>query len=36
MARETLSERILRENATVFEAMVNHRFVRDIEEGRLP
>lgn len=36
MVRETLSERILRENATVFEAMVNHRFVMDIEEGRLP
>jgi thiaminase/transcriptional activator TenA len=36
MARETLSQRILRENRAVFEAMVNHRFVTDIEKGRLP
>jgi thiaminase/transcriptional activator TenA len=36
MARETLSQRILRENHAVFEAMVNHRFVTDIENGRLP
>ncbi|MBW0365306.1 TenA family protein [Ensifer adhaerens] len=35
MAAETLSEQILRENATVFEAMVNHRFVEDIVMGRL-
>lgn len=32
----TLSERILRENANVFEAMVHHRFVRDIEADCLP
>lgn len=31
----TLSERILAENAGVFEAMVNHRFVREIEADRL-
>jgi thiaminase/transcriptional activator TenA len=36
MASETLSQRILRENHAVFEAMVNHRFVTDIENGRLP
>ncbi|WP_201285484.1 TenA family protein [Chelativorans xinjiangense] len=35
MAAETLSEQMLRENAAVFEAMVNHRFVRDIEQDRL-
>lgn len=35
MAAETLSEQILRENATVFEAMVNHRFVEDIVMERL-
>lgn len=35
MAREPLSERILRENAAVFEEMVNHRFVTDIENDRL-
>ncbi|MQT15535.1 TenA family protein [Segnochrobactrum spirostomi] len=33
---ETLSERILRENADVFAAMIDHRFVRDIEADRLP
>jgi thiaminase/transcriptional activator TenA len=33
---ETLSEQILRENADVLDAMVNHRFVRDIKEDRLP
>lgn len=33
---EPLSDRILRENAEVFEAMVRHRFVRDIEADRLP
>jgi thiaminase/transcriptional activator TenA len=32
----TLSERILADNAAVFDAMVNHRFVRDIEADRLP
>ncbi|MBN9242274.1 MAG: TenA family protein [Mesorhizobium sp.] len=36
MARETLSERFLRENAAVFEAMVSHRFTTDIERGLLP
>ena len=36
MARETLSGRILRDNEAVFEAMVNHRFTADIENGRLP
>lgn len=36
MAAETLSQQILRENATVFEAMVNHRFVDDIVMERLP
>lgn len=36
MAGEKLSHRMLRENETVLEAMVNHRFVRDIEEGQLP
>ncbi len=35
MAAETLSEQILLENAAVFEAMVNHRFVEDIVHGRL-
>ncbi len=35
MAAETLSEQILRENAAVFEAMVNHRFVDDIVLERL-
>lgn len=33
---ETLSEQILRENADVLDAMVNHRFVNDIKEDRLP
>lgn len=36
MAAETLSARMLRENAAVFEAMVDHRFVADIRGGRLP
>ncbi|MGF6159452.1 thiaminase/transcriptional activator TenA [Ensifer sp. KUDG1] len=36
MAAETLSQQILRENAAVFEAMVNHRFVEDIVMERLP
>lgn len=36
MAGETLSQRILHDNAAVLDAMVNHRFVRDIESGRLP
>ncbi|HVK92896.1 MAG TPA: TenA family protein, partial [Mycoplana sp.] len=35
MSAETLSEQILRENAAVFEAMVNHRFVEDIKQDRL-
>jgi len=35
MAREALSARILRDNDAVFAAMVNHRFVEDIESGRL-
>lgn len=35
MAAETLSEQMLRENAAVFDAMVNHRFVLDIEQDRL-
>jgi thiaminase/transcriptional activator TenA len=33
---ETLSERILRENLMVFEAMVGHRFVADVKQDRLP
>lgn len=36
MAREALSERILRENSTILEAMVRHRFTTDIESGQLP
>lgn len=32
----TLSERILADNAAVFDAMVGHRFVEDIAAGRLP
>lgn len=36
MAGETLSERILRENETIFEVMVRHRFTTDIESGHLP
>ncbi|MCF6367278.1 TenA family protein [Rhizobium halophilum] len=32
---ETLSEQILRENETVLDAMVNHRFVTDIKADRL-
>lgn len=33
---ETLSERILRENEIIFDAMVRHRFTKDIEGGHLP
>lgn len=33
---EALSDQILRENAGVFDAMVNHRFVRDIMADSLP
>ena len=33
---ESLSEQILRENRAVFDAMVDHRFVRDIKADRLP
>ncbi len=33
---ERLTDRILAENADLFAAMVNHRFVRDIEADRLP
>jgi thiaminase/transcriptional activator TenA len=33
---ETLSEQILRENAEVLDAMLNHRFVEDIKADRLP
>lgn len=36
MAGETLSERILRDNEAIFEAMVRHRFTTDIEAGHLP
>ncbi|MCR4265106.1 TenA family protein [Nitratireductor sp. ZSWI3] len=36
MPSETLSEQMLRENAAVLEAMVDHRFVNDIEQDRLP
>ncbi|QFS84936.1 Thiaminase-2 (plasmid) [Roseivivax sp. THAF40] len=32
---EPLTERILRENADVFDAMVSHRFVRDIAAGTM-
>jgi thiaminase/transcriptional activator TenA len=32
----TLSDRILADNAAIFDAMVNHRFVRAIEADRLP
>lgn len=32
----TLSERILAENAAVFDAMVHHRFVADVAADRLP
>ncbi|OCP00650.1 MULTISPECIES: TenA family protein [unclassified Ensifer] len=35
MPTETLSQQILRENAAVFAAMVNHRFVEDIVLERL-
>lgn len=34
--QETLSEQILRENRSVFEAMIHHRFVEDIKADRLP
>lgn len=33
---ETLSEQILRENAYVLEAMLDHRFVNDIKNDNLP
>lgn len=33
---QSLSERILSENAEVFEAMVGHRFVRDVADDCLP
>lgn len=33
---EALTDRILRETATDFDAMVGHRFVRDIAAGALP
>lgn len=33
---ESLSERMLRENAEVFARMTGHRFVQDIRTGRLP
>ena len=33
---EPLTDRILAENAEVFEAMLSHRFVRDIAADRLP
>ncbi|WEX75044.1 TenA family protein [Sinorhizobium numidicum] len=35
METETLSDQILRENASVFEAMVNHRFVEDVKRNGL-
>ncbi|MHC1551458.1 TenA family protein [Phyllobacterium sp. K27] len=35
MALESLSGRILRENASVLQAMVNHRFVKDIKNDTL-
>lgn len=35
MAAESLSDRILRENATVFDAMVGHRFVEDVKNDAL-
>lgn len=33
---DALTDRILAENASVFEAMVSHRFVRDIADDSLP
>lgn len=33
---EALSEQILRENAQVLDAMLNHRFIEDIKGDRLP
>lgn len=36
MAAESLSARMLRDNAVVFKAMVGHRFVADIRDGTLP
>lgn len=36
MIGESLSDRLLRENAEVFARMVNHRFVQDIAADRLP
>lgn len=33
---ESLSDRMLRENAEVFARMTDHRFVQDIRTGRLP
>jgi thiaminase/transcriptional activator TenA len=36
MTREPLSDEILRSSQDVWERMQNHRFVRDIEEDRLP
>ncbi|APO78428.1 TenA family protein (plasmid) [Rhizobium etli 8C-3] len=33
--RQSLSDQIIRENRSVFEAMVGHRFVEDIKAGRL-
>lgn len=35
MADGSLSEQMLRENARIFDEMVNHRFVRDIIKNRL-
>ncbi|SDP52832.1 TenA family protein [Phyllobacterium sp. OV277] len=35
MTNESLSDRILRENATVLQAMLDHRFVRDIKNDAL-
>ncbi len=35
-AQPALSDQILQENADVFDAMINHRFVRDIRAGTLP
>jgi thiaminase/transcriptional activator TenA len=36
VTEESLSDRMLRENAEVFGRMVNHRFVQDIAADRLP
>ncbi|WP_414475949.1 TenA family protein [Microvirga sp. M2] len=36
MMAETLSQQILRENGSVFGAMIGHRFVEDIRHDRLP